>query len=264
MKKILALSCCCVDFFPEKNSVNAGGNALNLAASCAKTGKAQTFLMGNVGTDKFAEAIRKKADEFNINHEKLYEVEGETASNKIYLTEDGDRYFKDDSWTSGVWRDFVLSENDIGFMKNCDAVATTFNDGLVEAITKIRSESNFLFSVDFLEHIPNDEWKKFLPYIDIFFISGKNEHLPIFKKWSEEYSTLFVATLGENGSIAYKNGEEFICEAVKVETVVDTTGCGDSYQGAFIVDYLINNDVLSAMRAGSQAAAITLSFLGAL
>jgi len=36
-----------------------------------------------------------------------------------------------------------------------------------------------------------------------------------------------------------------------VEKVVDTTGCGDSYQGAFIVDYLMNGDILSAMKAGS-------------
>lgn len=74
---------------------------------------------------------------------------------------------------------------------------------------------------------------------------------------------MFVATLAEYGSVAYKNGEEYSCKAVKVEKIVDTTGCGDSYQGAFIVDYLINKDVISAMKAGSEAAAVTLSFEGA-
>ena len=46
MKKILAMTCCCVDVFPEKNIVNAGGNALNAAASCSKTGKTEVFLNG--------------------------------------------------------------------------------------------------------------------------------------------------------------------------------------------------------------------------
>jgi fructoselysine 6-kinase len=94
-------------------------------------------------------------------------------------------------------------------------------------------------------------------------MNGKREHLSLLKKWSAEYKTLFVITLGADGSVAYKNDVEYFCEAVKVEKVIDTTGCGDSYQGAFIVDYLIHNDILSAMKAGSEAAAITLSFVGA-
>jgi hypothetical protein len=44
-KKILTMACCCVDIFPEKNIVNAGGNALNVAVSCSKTSKADVFLM---------------------------------------------------------------------------------------------------------------------------------------------------------------------------------------------------------------------------
>ncbi|MCL2577854.1 MAG: PfkB family carbohydrate kinase [Defluviitaleaceae bacterium] len=264
MKKILALSCCCVDYFPEKDVINAGGNALNVAASCVKTGKVQAFLMGNIGTDKFAEEVKKKADELKINHEKLYKADGETANNKIYLTEGGDRYFKEDSWTNGVLRDFKISSDDRAFIKTFDAVATTLNDGLVAELCEISHESNFLLSVDFLEHIPTDDWLGFFHDIDIFFISGKQENLPLYKKWSADYPALFVATLAENGSIAFKNGEEFICEAEKVDNVVDTTGCGDSYQGAFIVDYLINSDVLSAMKAGSKAAAVTLSFIGAI
>jgi fructoselysine 6-kinase len=117
--------------------------------------------------------------------------------------------------------------------------------------------------MDFLDHAPKDEWENYFPSIDLFFISGKNEYSQLLKKWSEKYNTLFVSTLGANGSVAYKNGVEYFCEAAKVEKVIDTTGCGDSYQGAFIVDYLINADILSAMKAGSQAAAITLSYIGA-
>ena len=262
MKKILALTCCCVDFFPEKNIINAGGNALNVAAACARTQKADVYLMGNIGADIYAEKINEIADKYKINRQNLFEVEGETANNKIYITPEGERYEKSDSWTSGVYGDYRISENDETFMKGFDAVATTFNDPNFDRILKISLESDFTLSVDFLDHIPKDEWRSYFSAIDLFFISGKKEHLPMFKKWSAEYSTLFVATLGEFGSIAYKNGKEYSCEAVKVEKVVDTTGCGDSYQGAFIVDYIINNDILSAMKKGSESAAVTLSEVG--
>jgi len=264
MKKILALTCCCVDVFPERGDIIAGGNALNVAASCSKTGKADAFLMGNIGTDLYGEKIKEAADKYRINRDRLYEIDGVSASNKVYLTADGDRYFKDDSWTSGVYQDYKISIHDETFMRSFDAVATTFNDPNFADILKVRYGSDFLLSVDFLDHTPKEEWSDYLCAIDLFFISGKSESLPLLKKWSVEYpETVFVATLGENGSIAYKSGEEYICEAVKVEKVIDTTGCGDSYQGAFIVDYLINNNVLSAMKAGSEAAAVTLSFVGA-
>lgn len=263
MKKILALSCCCVDMFPEKNIINAGGNALNLAASVARTGKSKPFLMGNIGTDLYAKKIKGKADFYGIDSRRLYEVDGHSANNKIYLTESGDRYFKKDSWTEGVYKGFRISDDDEMFMKSFDAVATTFNDPDFDRLLKISLESNFLLSVDFMDHSLKDEWQNYLPAIDLFFISGKEDYFHLLKKWSKEHNTLFVVTLAESGSIAYKNGREYFCEAVSVENVVDTTGCGDSYQGAFIVDYLMNGDVLSSMKAGSESAAHTLSFAGA-
>jgi fructoselysine 6-kinase len=251
-----------VDFFPEKNIVNAGGNALNVAASCSRTQKADVYLMGNIGTDKYAERIKEVADKYKINRQYLFEIEGETANNKIYITTEGERYEKSDSWTSGVYGNYKISENDEKFMNGFDAIATTFNDPNFKQILEIRHKSNFILSVDFLDHIPNNEWCNYFPAIDLFFISSKKENLPMFKKWSTEYSTLFVATLGEAGSIAYNKGTEYSCEAVKVDKIIDTTGCGDSYQGAFIVDYLLNANILSAMKNGSESAAITLTVVG--
>ncbi|NLD48380.1 MAG: hypothetical protein GX660_14495 [Clostridiaceae bacterium] len=81
---------------------------------------------------------------------------------------------------------------------------------------------------------------------------------------SYSYDTIFVATLGKDGSMAYKNGTEFFCEAKKVCEAIDTTGCGDLYQGAFIAEYIVSFDVKKAMEKGTEAAAKTLSFVGAL
>jgi fructoselysine 6-kinase len=264
MKKVLSLSCCCVDVFPDKGTAEAGGNSLNVAASCALTGKAEVFLMGNIGTDSYAEEIKRKAEKYKINCERLYEIPGESASNKIYLTPDGDRQINDENWNNGVYADFRISDEDEAFMKRLDAVATTCRDPALPQLLRISRESGFFLSVDFMEREPDELWREYFSAIDLFFISGKREYLPLLKRWSVEFpGTLFTATLGEHGSVAYKHGNEYVCEAVKVRGVIDTTGCGDSYQGAFIVDYLENKDVLSAMEAGSESAAVTLSFVGA-
>jgi fructoselysine 6-kinase len=263
MKKILSLSCCCVDVFPQKGTAEAGGNSLNVAASCMNTGKADVFLMGNIGTDSHAAAIKEKAAKYKINCDKLYKINGESASNKIYLTADGDRLISDENWVNGVYIDFRIRKEDEAFVQSCDAVATTCRDPALPQLLKLSRESDFLLSVDFMERELSEEWREMFPAIDLFFISGKQEYLPRLKQWSLEFPTVFIATLGGNGSVAYKDGEEFTCEAVKVAEVVDTTGCGDSYQGAFIVDYLHSGDIKSAMRAGSASAAKTLGFVGA-
>jgi len=110
MKKIIALSCCCVDVFPEKNIINVGGNALNVAVSSIKTGKANVYLMGNIGNDEYANKIIETIDKYKIDRQKLYIIDGITANNKIYLTDNGEKYEKDNSWTNGVYSEFKFRE----------------------------------------------------------------------------------------------------------------------------------------------------------
>jgi len=181
MKKILTLSCCCVDFFPEKNIINVGGNALNVAVSCVKTGKADVSLMGNIGKDKYAEEIIKTVDKYKINRQKLHMINGITANNKIYLTDKGEKYEKADSWTNGVYTEFQLTEENAAYMKTFDAIASTFNDPNFKHTLDVRRNAHFLLSMDFLDHAPKDEWENYFPAIDLFFISGKNEYSPLFK-----------------------------------------------------------------------------------
>ena len=84
--------------------------------------------MGNIGRDKYAEVIIKTVDKYKINHQKLYMVDGVTANNKIYLTDEGEKYEKSDSWTNGVYVEFRLTDENIAYMKIFDVVASTFND----------------------------------------------------------------------------------------------------------------------------------------
>jgi fructoselysine 6-kinase len=265
--KILTLARFCVDVFPEQGSVYAGGNALNVAVSCAKTKQADVFLMGNIGTDNYGNKIAEIADKHSLNREHLYRINGETASNKIHISADGERNFVPNAWNEGVLADFEISAQDKAFIKTMSAVATTVLDKPLEDLLAIRAESDFMLAVDFMDDKQcefSENWRDYLPNLDLFFISGTAKTVPILKQWSLEFpAVVFAATLGENGSVAFHNGAQYACEAVKFEKIVDTTGCGDSYQGAFIVDYLHNRDVESAMKAGTGSAAVTLGFVGA-
>ena len=264
MKKILSLSCTCVDVFPDKGTAEAGGNSLNVAASCALTKRAAVYLMGNIGTDAYAADIKEKAEKYGIDCSRLYEAEGESAYNTIRITPDGDRIISDDNWVNGVYIDFEISPEDEAFVRSMDAVATTCRDPVLSQLLELRRTSEFLLSADFMERVPSEDWKRMFNAIDLFFISGKPEFLPVLRQWSCEFPrVIFTATLGEYGSVSFKAGSEYKCKAVQVNEVIDTTGCGDSYQGAFVVDYLYSSDIETAMKAGSESAAKTLSFVGA-
>ena len=93
-------------------------------------------------------------------------------------------------------------------------------------------------------------------------ISGSEELLPKFRELSCKYDCLFNISLAERGSVTYFKGQEFRVQAVKVDTVIDTTGCGDSYHAGFVCSYMLENDIEKAMNVGSEIAAETLKHYG--
>lgn len=263
-KKVLAMSCACVDIYPEKQKETAGGNALNLAANCAKVANTDVYIMGNIGNDHYGQLIMEMAKKHYVNYDHLHVVEGKSATHIIHISSDGERYFTESSWDGGVYENYRVGVEDAIFMQSMNLVATTINSPDFSGILDIRRKSDFLLAVDFHDEKLNNIWERYFDAIDLFFWSADKSQLHILCEWSKKYKTIFVGTLGKDGSVAYKNGIEFICEAEKVHQIVDTTGCGDSYQGAFIAEYIKNLDTSRAMKKGSEAAALTLSHVGAL
>lgn len=76
-------------------------------------------------------------------------------------------------------------------------------------------------------------------------------------------SDLAVITMGENGSyINRKNEETFFQNAYKVPNIVDTTGCGDIYHGAFLYSIASAYSLQDAAKIASAASAIKAKHLG--
>lgn len=259
--KIVALTSLCVDIYPEKDKVYVGGNSLNFITQCKLLGCKDVNVIGAIGNDRFGKLIENHLDKLKISHSKLYKIKEPTASNKIFINEDGDRYFKEDSWNGGAFDAFRLSENDWNSLTDSTILAMPAGDPNLKELLNQRNE-NQLVVIDFLDYLGIEVIREFIDDIDIVFLSGKEEMLNELQELSTEKGKMIVATLGAGGSVAFFDNKRYYQEAIKVERIIDSTGCGDAFQAAFIIEWYQTNDIKKALYKGALAAKKVLCFIG--
>lgn len=259
--KIIAMTVCCVDIYPETIQYCVGGNSVNFATQCIRSGVKDVSVLGAVGTDNFGKMVIDHliSQEIDVSH--VYKVEGVTASNRIYI-KNGERTFLPDSWNGGVYEKFHLSESDWSFVKTFDIAAIPANNpNFTETLKQLSGKMEIV--VDFLDSRDVNRIKNILPDINLAFVSGNQTMIDCIKEFSSHVNTPIIITLGAEGSVALINGEAFFQESITVGKVIDTTGCGDAYQAAFTVSWYKDRDIKAAMNCGAIAASkILLSFGG--
>ena len=261
--KLTALPCICADVFDGTDIIRPGGEALNFAAHASRFDEMDVTLLGIVGKDKYAEAIMDSISRLDIDKSHIRTDERyQTANNMTYLTADGDRYYKDDSWNGKILDDIILNDDEIRILSESDVVFVHFWASCFSQVVELKKTSGFKLAVDFDVYRDFADMERLAPYMDFFMISGSEELLPKFRELSCKYDCLFNISLAERGSVTYFKGQEFRVQAVKVDTVINTTGCGDSYHAGFVCSYMLENDIEKAMRVGSEIAAETLKHYG--
>jgi fructoselysine 6-kinase len=260
--KIVALTVLCVDFYKQQSIVNIGGNSLNFATQCRKDGFEDVSLIGAIGNDIYGEKISKYLCEQKIDKDYVYVKEGKTASNTILITEKGERYFPDGAWDGGVYQNFVLSQEDWDFAYSHDLIAIPGNNiNLMECLK--RNVKQKCITVDFLDLRDYELMEKTMPNIQLSFVSGDDEVIKFAEQYSKKVDGVITITLGAEGSISFIKGKGIKQEAIKINNVKDTTGCGDAYQASYATTFCKTKDIKKALEAGSKSAAKILTHLGA-
>ena len=263
MTRILCLPTLCADIFDVTGNILPGGEALNFACIACCYPHIDVGLLGAIGDDEPGRHILRVIDEHAIRRENVHIVPGgATATHRIYHTPEGDRFFKPDSWQGGVFAAYRLTEEDAQVIRAHDVVFTTYYSPNFPQVMDIRRSSGFRLAVDFDVCRDYSSMEALLPWIDFFLISGDESVLPVAKAWSEKYDGLFNVTLAAQGSVTYLHGKEYRVQAIPVDTVIDTTGCGDSYHAGFVCSWLKDGDIIAAMNEGSRVASQTLGHIG--
>ncbi|MEY4669708.1 MAG: hypothetical protein RL518_2407 [Pseudomonadota bacterium] len=257
-----------VDLYVTIPKSYVGGISFNVAWNAREHG-VDARVYSAIGTDNEGMAVRETLARTGFPTDSLLVREGATARQRIVITPEGERVF--DGYRAGVLS--TLSVRDLSGcgLDRCTAVHIPLSDGLEELFDSVAFDLHGVTKIaDLSIDGPNQggleaSAQRYARCFDLLFVGGRPEHRVVIEDLSRTYpDRVFVLTLGRDGVVAFQGGASFVEDARPVEQVVDTTGCGDGFQGAFIARWLADrSDIRSALVAGVMQGAKVASFLGA-
>jgi fructoselysine 6-kinase len=253
--QLLALTPCCVDYYPQTNKSFMGGNSLNVASMwCKLEPHSSISVITCLGDDENGRRILDFFTKKGIAIGRVYIREGKTASNQLRVDESGERFGIEGAWQGGVYETFILSDDDWEWVARQDIVAMPGNNPNFQAMLR-KKHANQLLSVDYLDVSNNTQLEETVALTDIAFISANSGLLPHYRELAFSLKKLVIVTLGASGSYAFYDGISYFQPAIEIPRVVDTTGCGDAYQAAFALTYYRTKEIQESMNAGAIASA---------
>jgi fructoselysine 6-kinase len=258
-----------VDDYENLGIRRPGGIALNMGVA-ARAGGLGVSLVSAIGDDSSGEALSWVIAPVGFETGRLRRLPGPTARQAIRLEVNGERRFT--GYVPGVLAGWTLDEADRAFLAAHDAVIAPLTDGLeavFDAVARLPGPARKAadFSVD--SDLANgstlaQSLERYAPAFDVVFVGGTPDHLELIEDLGKHYpECVFVLTLGADGALAFHRGAMYRQSAIPLDLVVDTTGCGDAFQGAFLARYLRHGSLQDALRSGAERAAVTAVHLGA-
>ena len=273
-------------FFDENGSMSAklGGAPFNMAVSAKQAGSVVAF-SGRVGDDLLGRWLSRVAEKYGLDELSLQFDKKHDTTIAMVTVDKGERSFQ---FLRKFSADYYI-EIDEKAIKRADIVhvgslmlsekrgrilAKKLFDEAEEEKKTISFDVNYRSDLFSSEKQAKNAYLPFLKRADILKFS--EEEIKFFTGLEAEEGVktfknkLVCVTLGEKGSMAYKDGVFAFCPSEKV-TPVDTTGAGDAFYGAFLagVERMgdkdpTEEDLLGILREANRIGAETTLFYGAL
>ncbi|MCI2068973.1 MAG: carbohydrate kinase [Bacilli bacterium] len=258
--KLIAIGELLIDFFMEDKAsfkANPGGAPANVAVAVSKLG-GNALMLTKVGEDYFGSFLIDCLKSYKVDTSRILRTnEANTALAFVNLDKDGERHF---TFYRSPSADMLLNENeikpeifnrgDILHFCSVDLVDYPVRKAHLAAL-KYASSRGCLICFD--PNLRYNLWpskeelletvNSFISYADIVKVSQEElEAISGLKNREEGIKKLFrgnvklvIVTLGKDGAEAYTlEGEKIVSKGIKPEKVVDTTGAGDTFIGAFL------------------------------
>jgi len=245
------------------------GTAAGAALVAAKLGVA-TRLAGAVGGDPAGRFIRAELIHAGVDVSLLETLDGvPTSSTLIPIDEAGNRMIYHSPGAAAL---MSLSEALKSAMAGVRAVhyagvGARHLDGHAHALLAAAKSQGAWVTCDLIAPGANSaaELRRLLPHVDVFmpsavearFLTGEND-LPRAARMLREWGAASVVVKnGPEGALALdRHGKLDVVPAIKVDKVVDTTSCGDSFCAGYLAATLQNRPWRAALEFAAATASL--------
>lgn len=255
------------DFF-----ANGGGKGANQAVACAKQG-VDTYLIGAVGEDVFANDLQKAFESYRLHTQFIQQLPTSTGVAMILIEGGDNRIVLDGGANLCITRaqiDEALAWADPGdyFVTQLENNEVAVHYGLARAREKgmitifnpapaVAQPRDIYENVDIL--VLNETECQILTGILPENGAAMEKAYDIAAQWGVR---CFVLTLGSRGSVCFTAEGRYPVSSYKVEAV-DTTAAGDTFVGTLVAQLARGNAMPQALKYASAASALTCCKKGA-
>ncbi len=258
-----------------------GGSAANLAVWAKRCGLNTRFI-GKIGRDRFGQLAREDLVKENIEHHFVETDAHLTGSVAVFVDQTGER-----SMVSGHGADFYLIPSELprSVITSSNHLHLTawsfFTDpprSAARMAAQLAQQNNLTISFDpasfqMIQEMGVEQflsWTKDLA-INIFFpnydegrvLTGCDEPEAIVRALANIYAdALIILKLDADGALVF-DGKIATQIPPATNNLVDATGAGDSFAGAFLAHYLQSNSPVEAAKFATAVAAWVIEHLGA-
>ena len=258
-----------------------GGKGLNQAVAAARTG-AQTWMVGNLGSDGAGDTIRAAISEEENLHPDFLSTDAKrpTGQAMIQINAEGNNAIVLIAGANGtVTKESIDSAFNNVSLGGASAGGVSEGDVVVcqreipDEMTRyalLRAKEKNAFTI--LNLAPGTSDQTLVEDVDLLIVNetegamllGTDETEPEFiaRKLQQQTGTDTILTYGDKGAFVATSTEQFHVPAIKCD-VVDTTGAGDAFVGATAALIAEKKDLTTATRFGIAAATAACGSKGA-
>ncbi|ARK22354.1 MULTISPECIES: ribokinase [Sporosarcina] len=239
-----------------------GGKGANQAVACARLGQ-QVQLIGTTGTDSFAEMIVDNLQEQGVDTSYIKKVEGPSGVAVILLTEGDNRIISIPGANHALTPERIEELKPVIRASDFVMMQLELPTDTVWYVLKLCKELQVPVMMD---PAPSSSFQlEYMSYVR-YLTPNETECAQLFGTSIEEtvtnYPNQLLVTLGKDG-VCYHDGERVISVPGVPAKVVDTTGAGDTFNGALANRIVQGSDLQSAIQFANVAASLSVGKFGA-
>lgn len=246
----------------ERFETIPGGKGANQAVAAARLGSAVT-MVGAVGQDSFGPTLLTTLQQENIHTDAVAVVETNTGIANIILFEQDNRIIVVPGANFDVTPAMVDAKQELIKKSKLVVMQLEIPVETVEHTLALCEQYNVPV---LLNPAParnfKPEWMDKIAYMT----PNETECALIFNEDVEQslakYPNKLIVTLGENGAM-YHNGDKIVKVEGYKTTAVDTTGAGDTFNGAFAHKIIEGASIEEAVHVANIAGSLSVEQFGA-